>query len=195
MSHPPSKLTELHLFHALKVDIIFPENNKALATALYGTTLSIHPTSSFDVLSYTRPSPSPFAPRNQNEDNHQSQRQLNSTALITYTGPADSPHISWELLAFVDNDDEHSVLTGAEKLLQSLREAMGGVLGQVVKSGEWRVRHMRVPDVGSFEEGQGEEVQDQCVQEWDEGGEMGKWEATLGGIIEEGAETWDIGRL
>ena len=98
-------------FSALKAQII------ALATALYGTTTT--PNATFDVLPFSTPRTTPNG------------TALNSythgAALIYYTGPSDSPYVSWEMLSYADN--QMSVNASAQQLLDDMQKGVGDVIG------------------------------------------------------------------
>ena len=129
--HAPH-LHETTLFTALKAQII------SLATPLYGT-YAADAGEVYDVLAYTVPSSSAgkasTAIRDDNKA-HSSQMEKEKSrpsygvALILYTGPANSPFTSWEMISCVH--DQASEIEAAEVLLRELKGVMGGVVGKSV---------------------------------------------------------------
>ncbi|KAH6637619.1 hypothetical protein C7974DRAFT_450589 [Boeremia exigua] len=158
-------LAATHAFDALKARII------SLATALYGTTTT--PQCTFDVLPFSAPRRTPGGTA-LNAYTH-------GAALIYYTGPASAPYVSWEMLSYVDG--QATVNAGAQQLLDDMQKGVGDVIGDLVKSGDWGVRHETVPDVANGERGEGDEGGGENGYEGGGGGER-RWSQSLGDIEE-----------
>ncbi|KAF1839607.1 hypothetical protein BDW02DRAFT_643646 [Decorospora gaudefroyi] len=174
---PPPQQT----FPSLKAQII------PLATALYGTKTSLPPASLFEVIPFTRrPSTSALASRTETGTGTPPPTII-GVALIAYTGPACSPFTSWELLSYVD--EERSFVAGARRLLEELRGGVGGLIGVLIESGNWSVKHPRVPDLvaGAYGDGEEEGGEEGKSEVEEEGGEEGESEVE-GSEDEEGGE-------
>jgi hypothetical protein len=84
---------------------------------MYGTHAA-STTNSYEVLAFTAPPSSPDVDPSY------------GVALILYTGPPDTPFVSWEMLSHISNAS--SALAGAEKLLEDIQAGMGVVIGKWV---------------------------------------------------------------
>ncbi|KAF3047384.1 hypothetical protein E8E12_001271 [Didymella heteroderae] len=101
-------LSTAQTFNTIKSQII------SLATALYGTTST--PDRTFDVLPFSTPRLTPNGTPLKSSLTH-------GAALIYYTGPASSPHVSWEMISYADN--QASVNAGAQQLLEDMQRGVG----------------------------------------------------------------------
>ncbi|KAF1928866.1 uncharacterized protein M421DRAFT_4701 [Didymella exigua CBS 183.55] len=128
MASSASALVSSQHFAALKAQII------SLATALYGTNapseaaFAVLPFNTTTVLDLPASSPNRHA-----------------VALIYYTGPPAAPYSAWEMLSYAD--DQPSYVAGAQRLLDDMEKGLGEVIGSLVNSGDWTVRHKTIPDL------------------------------------------------
>ncbi|OSS46458.1 hypothetical protein B5807_08517 [Epicoccum nigrum] len=162
-------LATSQLFNSLKSQII------SLATALYGSTTT--PSTTFDVLPFSTPRRTPNG-TTLNQYTH-------GAALIYYTGPEHALHTSWEMLSYVDN--QMSVNAGAQQLLDDMQRGVGDVIGGLVKSGQWAVRHKTVPDLAIGEQHGDDAVENGYEEDHGNDNGNGGWVQPLG-CIEEGDE-------
>jgi hypothetical protein len=111
--NPTPKMSSAQTFTTLKSQII------SLATALYGTTST--PSQAFDVLPFSQPRLTPNGTPLKSSLTH-------GAALIYYTGPASSPHVSWEMISYADS--QSSVQAGAQRLLEDMQRGVGDVISK-----------------------------------------------------------------
>ena len=111
-NHTPN-MSSAQTFTNLKSQII------SLATALYGTTST--PSQAFDVLPFSQPRLTPNGTPLKSSLTH-------GAALIYYTGPASSPHVSWEMISYADN--QNSVIAGVQRLLEDMQRGVGDVISK-----------------------------------------------------------------
>lgn len=115
MSSHTAPLLEANLFAALKLQIT------ALATPLYGSTLTLSSNTLYDVVSYITP-----------DATATSASPTYGVALILYTGPPPAPYTSFALISHVS--DVPDIVMGARQLLADLQRGMGGVIGKCLYS-------------------------------------------------------------
>ncbi|KAI4922139.1 hypothetical protein J4E90_000567 [Alternaria incomplexa] len=97
-----------------------------------------------------------------NNDDEEEIMSTYGVALILYTGASNSPFTSWTLISHVE--DQPDIITGANCLLEDLRKGMGGVISVCMQTGNWGMKHGRIPNVAGVSEG-GQEGEEEVEDE------------------------------